>query len=92
MRHITQKMKKKNNCLIFKWAHSRPHYLLSFAWSAISTKLASPNIRSMKELGPNPCRISSFSQLATAEGLIIGNNTDHLNSGTLMKHRLFDYF
>jgi hypothetical protein len=48
--------------LIFKWAHCRPHYLLSFAWSAIITKLALPNILSMKELGTNPCRISSFSQ------------------------------
>jgi hypothetical protein len=55
-------MKKKNNSLIFKWARCRPHYLLSFAWSVISKKLASPNIRSMKELGTNPCRISSFSQ------------------------------
>jgi hypothetical protein len=58
----TKNEKKKNNCLIFKWAHCRPHYLLSFAWSAISTKLASPNISSMREPGTNPCRISFFSQ------------------------------
>jgi hypothetical protein len=55
-------MKKLQHFFIFKWAHCRTHYLLSFAWSAISTKLSSPNIRSKREPENNQCRTSSFSQ------------------------------
>jgi hypothetical protein len=92
LRHITQQMKKLTIVWFSNGDTADP--IIFFLLHGQQLVIMSP--RQIFALWKNQelIHVGSllFSQWGTAEGLIIGTNTDHLNSGTLMKHRLFDYF